>query len=437
MKKTVNDFRFKLKGKNLIPIVVGGMGVDISSDNLAVKIASLGGIGHVSDAMSSTVTDRHFGTHYSRDKFRRYKSNKFNSDKRIVQFDVEEIKKAQSLYVRKTMERKKGEGMIFINCMEKLTMNSPRKTLKARLEAAMDGGVDGITLSAGLHLGSLALVQDHPRFRDVLFGIIVSSVRALKVFLQKSKGLNRPPDYVIVEGPLAGGHLGFGMDWKNYDLQTIFDEVADYLKENSLDIPLIPAGGVFTGTDAVAYLEKGASAVQVATRFTVSKECGLPDNVKQKYFEAGEDDMYVSFLSPTGYPMRVLKTSPAIGSSIRPNCETYGFLLDKNGHCSYIDAYNEAMRAAKEKGEKYFKVNDKVCLCTHMRDYKLWTCGHYVYRLKDTTIRDADGKYLLLDAEHVFNDYLHGRDHRILLPSPPSSNEGLPTEARLAEMAIA
>jgi nitronate monooxygenase len=119
------------------------------------------------------------------------------------------------------MEAKRGDGMIFINCMEKLTMNAPRETLRMRLSAALDAGIDGITLSAGLHLGSFALIEDHPRFRDAKLGIIVSSPRALAMFLRKNARLNRLPDFIVVEGPLAGGHLGFGMDWAKYDLATI------------------------------------------------------------------------------------------------------------------------------------------------------------------------------------------------------------------------
>ena len=133
------------------------------------------------------------------------------------------------------MEAKRGDGMIFVNCMEKLTMGSPRDTLRVRLSAAMDAGIDGITLSAGLHLGSLALVADHPRFRDVKFGIIVSSLRALLLFLRKTARLERLPDYIIVEGPLAGGHLGFGMDWANYDLHTIVAEIRAWLKAHGFN----------------------------------------------------------------------------------------------------------------------------------------------------------------------------------------------------------
>src|SRR3970282_338100 len=135
----------------------------------------------------------------------------------------------------------------------------------------------------------------------------------------------RLPDYIIVEGPLAGGHLGFGMDWANYDLRAISGEILQYLQAEKLAIPLIPAGGIFTGSDAVSYLESGAAAVQVATRFTVTRECGLPDKIKQEYFKASEDDIEVNTISPTGYPMRMLRGSPGLGAGIRPNCEAYGY----------------------------------------------------------------------------------------------------------------
>ena len=297
-----------------------------------------------------------------------------------------------------------------------MLFRSPKETLRVRLRSALDAGIDGITLAAGLHLGSFALMEDHPRFRAAKLGIIVSSLRALQLFIKKSARTRRLPDYVVVEGPLAGGHLGFGMDWAEYDLATIVAEIRAWLAAEQLDIPLIPAGGIFTGGDAVDFLEHGASAVQVATRFTVAKECGLPDDVKQEYFKASEADIEVNGISPTGYPMRMLKKSPAIGDGIRPNCEAYGYILDANGNCQYIQAYNRELAA--HPGAKKIKVWDKTCLCTQMRNFDLWTCGHYTYRLKDTTRRLPDDSYALLSAEHIFNDYLHSKGNTIALPDP-------------------
>jgi len=413
--KRVDDFRLKLGNKEYVPIMIGGMGVDISTSELALEAARLGGIGHISDAMVQDVSDRKFDTTFVKDKTKLYKFNINNMNKAVVQFDLDRLAEATRLHVGSTMQAKKGDGLIFVNCMEKLTMNAPKETLRTRLSAAMDAGIDGITMSAGLHLGSFDLIKDHPRFRDTFLGIIVSSVRALQLFLKKVSRLNRLPDYIIVEGPLAGGHLGFGIeDWKQYDLHTIMDEIHVFMREQNLDIPVIAAGGIFTGSDAVAFLEKGAGGVQVATRFTVTHECGMPDNVKQEYFRASEEDIIVNGVSPTGYPMRMLKSTPAIGSGIRPGCESYGYLLDATGNCAYINSYNREVQASPDG--KNISVMDKTCLCTHMRNFNCWTCGHYTYRLKDTTHRLADGSYQILSAQHVFEDYQFSVNNEIALP---------------------
>jgi nitronate monooxygenase len=411
--KRVDDFRLQFGRQELVPIVVGGMGVDISTAELSLEVARLGGIGHISDAMVPTVSDRRYQTKYVKNKLAQYKFNVDNPDKSVVQFDLGLLAEATTLHVKSTMDAKRGPGLIFINCMEKLTMNAPKETLRVRLRAALDAGIDGITLAAGLHLGSFGLIEDHPRFRDVKLGIIVSSLRALQLFIKKSARTNRLPDYVVIEGPLAGGHLGFGMDWAKYDLAAIVHEIQEWLRAENLDIPLIPAGGIFTGSDAAAFLEMGAAAVQVATRFTVAKECGLPERVQQEYFKASEEDIEVNQISPTGYPMRMLKGSPAIGDGIRPNCEAYGYILDASGNCQYITSYNREVAA--HPGEKV-KVWDKTCLCTHMRNFDLWTCGHYTYRLKDTTRKNEDGSYRILSAEHVFKDYQFSTENRIALP---------------------
>ena len=410
----VDDFRLMFGKREFVPIMIGGMGVDISTAGLALEAARLGGIGHISDAMVNTITDRRFNTKFVKEKLQQFKFNVANIDKSLVKFDLGQLAEATKLHIGKTMEAKRGAGLIFVNIMEKLTMNAPKETLSVRMRAALDSGVDGITLAAGLHLGSFSLIEDHPRFRDAFLGIIVSSLRALQLFIRKNVRCNRLPDYVVVEGPLAGGHLGFGMDWAKYDLATIVAEIKAWLQAEKLNIPLIPAGGIFTGSDAVSFLENGAAAVQVGTRFTVAKECGLPEDVQQEYFKASENQIEVNQISPTGYPMRMLSNSPAIGDGIRPNCEAYGYLLDANGACSYITSYNRELDA--NPGVKRLSVKDKTCLCTQMRNFDLWACGHYTYRLKDTTRKLEDGTYQLLSAEHIFRDYQYSTDNRIALP---------------------
>lgn len=416
----VDNFRLQLGGKEFIPIVIGGMGVNISTTELALAAEKLGGVGHISDAEVCYVCDQTFNTSYVSRKRKRYAAYTNNPDKSAVLFDLEEVAEAQKRYIEHTVSQKTGKGAIFLNCMEKLTMNNASETLKVRLSAALDAGIDGLTLAAGLNLRTLDLIQDHPRFRDAQIGIIISSVRALAIFLKRAVRLNRLPDYIIVEGPLAGGHLGFGpLDWHTFDLKTIVTEVLDFLKKENLAIPVIPAGGIFTGTDAADYLTMGASAVQVATRFAISREAGLPSPVKQEYINAEEKDIVVNMASTTGYPMRMLVNSPTLSYNIKPNCEGLGYLLENGGKCTYIDAYYKALET-KKPGEKLTPV-EKTCLCTGMARYDCWTCGHMTYRLKDTTIRLADGSWLLPSAEHIFLDYQFSKDHQIRLPEPGKS----------------
>lgn len=414
----VDNYRWQLGNLELVPLVIGGMGVDISTTELALAAARLGGIGHISDAMVQHVSDRKFETHFTKAKSEKHRATRDGFDKTTVKFDLEHLRQAQINHVRDTMERKRGPGAVFINVMEKLTMGAPGDTLRARLTGALDGGIDGITLSAGLHNGTLRLIEDHPRFRDVKLGPIVSSLRALKIFLKSGSRMNRLPDYVIVEGPLAGGHLGFGEDWRQYELRDIVAEILAFLREEKLDIPVVPAGGIFTGTDATSYLRMGAAALQVATRFTVTEECGLPARVKQDYYRATEADIVVSGVSPTGYPIRLLSYSPCFTSNVKPQCEAFGYLLSREGTCTYIDAYEAAPVDAK--GRK-LPPGNKVCLCYHFAKFNCFTCGHYVYRLKDTTRRLADGSWQLLTAEHVFRDYQFSTGHRIVLPADPAA----------------
>ena len=416
----VDNFRLQLGAKEYVPIIIGGMGVNISTTELALAAEKLGGIGHISDALVTYVCDRILNTTFVSRKRKKYLQYHNNPDKSAVLFDLEELVEAQKKYIEYTISQKTGNGAIFLNCMEKLTMNNSVPTLKIRLTAAMDAGIDGLTLAAGLNLRTLDLIQDHRRFRDVKIGIIISSVRALSIFLKRAIRLNRLPDYIIVEGPLAGGHLGFGPeDWHTFDLKTIFTEVLTFLKKEALNIPVIPAGGIFTGTDAVDYLRMGAAGVQVATRFTISKEAGLPANVKQHYIDAREEDIVVNMASTTGYPMRMLTESPTLRYAIKPNCEGLGYLLENGGKCTYIDAYYAAL--AERKSGEPLAVKEKTCLCTGMANYDCWTCGHTTYRLKETTNRLANGQWQLPKAEDIFRDYQFSSDHTIRLPEPETT----------------
>ncbi len=380
------------------------MGVDISTPELACVAAQYGAVGHISDAMVQLVSDRRCGLKLSQKKAERFASSRELALKPEVKFDYDDLALAQRSLVERTMNEKRGSGLIFMNIMEKLSMGAPNETLAIRLRSALDGGIDGITLSAGLHTGSLAMIQDHPRFHDALLGIIVSSARALKIFLRSAARVGRMPDYVVVEGPLAGGHLGFGEDWQTYNLHDIVRDVLALLREQGLSIPVIPAGGIFTGADALSFISEGASGVQVATRFAVTKESGLPEGVKQEYLRAEEADVVVNSVSPTGYLMRMLKQSPCLSSNVRPACEPFGYMLSREGQCAYLDAYHST--ASDSTGRK-LPVKEKICLCHHFSRAGCYTCGHNVYRLKERTRKLEDGSWEIPSAESVLSDYLY------------------------------
>ena len=408
----LKDLRVRLKDKDYVPLMVGGMGGNISTAEMVLAIEKLGGIAHLSDAMLMDLCDRLYGTTYTAEKAKKYYGCRNNPDKTDNHFDLNAVREATLRYVGDVMSKATGKGLVFINCMEKLTYNAPHESLGVRLNAALDAGINGITLSAGLHLASFKLMSENKRFREALLGIVVSSVRALNLFLRRNKALDRLPDYIVVEGPLAGGHLGFGEDWREHSLEAIVKEVKAYLAENNLNIPVFAAGGVFTGGEAVRMItEVGADGVQVATRFTISKECGLPDNVKTAYLNANENDIEVNHLSATGYLMRMLKSSPAIKQRIPPNCEPYGYMLN-DGKCPYLKQWWDMMsKKAVPQPQEW-----KCCLCTHMKLYNVWTCGAKTYRLKETTVKLPNGQWYFPSAEEIYNDYITSIGDQIQLP---------------------
>jgi len=112
--KCVDDFRLKLGKQELVPIMVGGMGVDISTPELALEAARLGGVGHISDAMITTVSDRHYGTSFVKEKLQRFRDLIGNPDKSAIKFDLGHLAEAVRLHVGKTMEAKKVPGLFFV-----------------------------------------------------------------------------------------------------------------------------------------------------------------------------------------------------------------------------------------------------------------------------------------------------------------------------------
>jgi NAD(P)H-dependent flavin oxidoreductase YrpB (nitropropane dioxygenase family) len=140
---------------------------------------------------------------------------------------------------------------------------------------------------------------------------IVSSARALNIIYRKWKqNYNKVPDAVILEGPMAGGHLGFSYDDivndKTASLEQLVTELVDFVGTLEETIPVIAAGGIFDGADIAKFLNIGASGVQMATRFVCTIECDVHDDFKQAYITAKKDDIAI-INSPVGLPGRVIR----------------------------------------------------------------------------------------------------------------------------------
>jgi nitronate monooxygenase len=140
---------------------------------------------------------------------------------------------------------------------------------------------------------------------------IVSSARALNIIYRKWKqNYNKVPDAVILEGPLAGGHLGFSFDDivndKAAPLEQLVKELVDFVATLDDDIPVIAAGGIWDGADIARFLKLGAAGVQMATRFVCTNECDVHDDFKQAYIHAKKEDIAIIH-SPVGLPGRVIQ----------------------------------------------------------------------------------------------------------------------------------
>jgi len=261
-----------------VPIIQGGMGVGISLSGLASAVANEGGVGVISSAGLGLL----------------YKE--FSSD--FIEASIyglkEEIRKA----------REKTLGIIGVNVMVAMT------NFTDMIKTAIAEKVDVITAGAGLPL-------DLPSFlkKDSVTKLIpiVSSARATKIICEKWKtNYNYLPDAVIVEGPKAGGHLGFKVEQINdmdYSLEKLVPEIVSELKifedKYETKIPLIAAGGIYTGEDINNILNLGASGVQMGTRFVTTDECDASAAFKQAYIDAESSDIEI-IKSPVGMPGRAI-----------------------------------------------------------------------------------------------------------------------------------
>lgn len=262
-----------------IPVMQGGMGVGVSLSNLAGAVAAAGGIGILSTAQIG------------------YRNPDF--DREPIACNLKAIKTE----VEKARKLAKG-GIIGVNIMV------ATKRYEEYVKAAVEAGVDLIVSGAGLPMNLPELVQN----AKTKLVPIVSSVKSIQVIVKYwLKKYSRLPDAVVIEGPLAGGHLGFSMEQLqdignlNYDeeVKNIIQKVDDIGKENHVEIPVIMAGGIYTREDMEHYLEMGASGVQMATRFVTTYECDAADAYKKAYIDADKEDIVI-VQSPVGMPGRAI-----------------------------------------------------------------------------------------------------------------------------------
>jgi len=261
-----------------VPIIQGGMGVGISLSGLAAAVANEGGVGVISSAGLGLL-------------YKEYSGNLFEAS---IHGLKEEIRKA----------REKTKGVIGVNVMVAMT------NFVDMIKTSIAEKVDVIIAGAGLPL-------DLPSFlkKDSVTKLvpIVSSARAARIICEKWKAnYDYLPDAVIVEGPKAGGHLGFREEQigdTNYALEKLVPEIVEELKtfedKYSKTIPLIAAGGIYTGEDINNIMKLGASGVQMGTRFVTTDECDASQGFKQAYIDATEKDIEI-IKSPVGMPGRAI-----------------------------------------------------------------------------------------------------------------------------------
>ena len=275
-----------------IPIVQGGMGIGVSLSNLAAAVANEGGIGTISGVQIG----------FREPDFLR---DPVKANLRAIE---KEIKKA----------REKTKGIIAMNFMA--AMNNYELYVKKALEEKIDIIVSG----AGLPLALPRLVKG----TDTKIVPIVSSAKAAKIIIRSYLKADRLPDALVVEGPLAGGHLGFKMEEllenKCMSLVDIVKEVKLLLKsyedEYKVKIPLIAAGGIRTRHDIIQLKEAGADGFQIASLFVPTLECDAHQNFKSAYINASDDQIKI-IKSPVGMPGRAIETNFLTrGKSIIENC---------------------------------------------------------------------------------------------------------------------
>ncbi|MGA1873573.1 MAG: NAD(P)H-dependent flavin oxidoreductase [Thermoplasmatota archaeon] len=266
-----------------IPIIQGGMSVGVSLSSLAAAVADAGGIGVIGTAgIGSMEPDIH--TNYA------------EANKRSLQ---REIRKA----------RRNSDGLIGVNIMMALS------DYDALIKTSIEEGVDFIFIGAGLllRLPDTLKIEEITGSETKIVPVISSAKGVSVMFKYWARFYDHVPDAVVVEGPMAGGHLGFTkemLDDPTYALENLVPEVIEvvlpYRESYKKGIPVIAAGGVYTGQDIKKFLDLGAEGVQMATRFVATHECDASIKFKQMYINSRKEDITI-IQSPVGMPGRAIQ----------------------------------------------------------------------------------------------------------------------------------
>lgn len=262
-----------------IPVIQGGMGVGISLSGLASAVANEGGVGVISSAGLGLIYNK-LSDNYAQASILGLK---------------EELRKA----------REKTKGIIGVNVMVAMT------NFADMVKTSIAEKADVIFSGAGLPLNLPSFLQKESTTKLVP---IVSSSRAIRLICEKWKAnYDYLPDAVVVEGPKAGGHLGYSenqLEDSNYALEHILPEVVDVVGEferkYNKQIPVIAAGGIYTGEDMRRMIELGATGVQLGSRFVTTTECDASDEFKLRYIQAKPEDIEI-IRSPVGMPGRAIR----------------------------------------------------------------------------------------------------------------------------------
>lgn len=262
-----------------VPIIQGAMGIGVSRCGLAAAVANQGGVGILSGVQMGFMEPD-------------FKEHPLQANLRAM---IAEIRKARKLSPK---------GIIGINFL--VAMNHYSEIVRA----AVEEGIDLIISGAGLPTDLPKLVEG---FKTKIAPIVSSGRVALLISKLWERNYKRVPDLIVVEGPKAGGHLGYSPEvlrgGNMPDLHDIVKEViqtiAPFAERAQRPIPVVAAGGIFTGTDIAECISAGASGVQMATRFVATEECDADMKYKQAYLDARKEDIVI-IDSPVGMPGRAL-----------------------------------------------------------------------------------------------------------------------------------